>query len=323
MITPLLTILVATSTPTDQLQTAIDAGLAALKHKKPEVAAEAFAKALSLSDAPELHLYLAHAHLGVQRYQDALAEVTKAAPLAETHVAQPLIEARARRGLEDEPGAYRVLWTAAERFKNEPRPLLELVDLMHSRKLDGSARRHAESMLRFDLDRDTVLALFHLLYRDQKAFPILERLAASRPSDPEVRSHLAHAYAAADRPLTAGRLFEEAARLGGNFAWESANQYALAGRHDRALRMNGWVLDGERKHRQRIEILFAQRRYSRVIALKKDSPHPGIRYRLAYAHYALGQHARASTLARSLLGTRYQDPAKSLLKTMGRAVEAP
>lgn len=318
-----LTALFVAATPAEALQASIDAGLAALEAQKPADAASAFAEALELSDAPELHLYLAHAYLGLERHADALEEVQKAKALSATQIAQPLIEARARRALGDRAGAYDVLLSASKDFEGEPRPLIELVALAHDAKLDGAARRHTDDLLGLELERDTVLALFHLLYQDRKALPLLERLAARLPADAEVRSHLAHAYASAGHAFAAGRLFEDAVRLGGPFAWEAANQYALAERYGRALRMNAGVDDETRRRRQRIEILFAQRRYGRVVALERGDEDAGGRYRLAYAHYALGQFARATALARSLAETPYADPAASLLKTMGRLVEAP
>ena len=78
---------------------------------------------------------------------------------------------------------------------------------------------------------------------------------------------------------------------------------------------------GGRRSEQRAAILFAAGDYARLVALEADldgSTDPALRYRRAYAHYALGNEGAAVALARGLLDTRYADQARAILTALGR-----
>lgn len=300
-------------------------GLIALERGAPAAAATAFERALTAEDAqPELQLYLAHAYVLTKRYAEALTAARAAAPLADRLLAQPLIEARARRGLGDLAGAHAVLERAVVTFADQARPRLELVVLLSEAGLRRAARAAADPMLALppeQLDAPTALALFHVLYVDPDALPLLEALTARFPQDPELRGHLGHAYAAVDRGFAAGRLFEQATLLGGDYAFEAADQYRVVGRFGDALRICARVKDKGRRRKQRLSIAFDQRRYARVIGLASAAQEPADAYRVAYAHYALGQLAKAADLARALRGTSYEGQGAALLDAMGRRRE--
>ena len=311
-------------------------GMIALKEGRPADAVLFFEHALEVAeDQPDLHLYLAHAYLLTDQNRKALSEAEKAKTLAGSVIAQPMIEARARRILGDLEGAYDTLERATRTFPEESSPRLELVSLAEECGLSAVARRHTEHLLARAFDRDTALAVFQLLYRDPKARPILEALSARFPRDAEIRAHLAYSYAAAEEWFASARLFEQATRMGGDYAFEAADQYRVSERYEDALRMNAQVRDPQRRNHQRINILFDGKRYARVVAfsgfqntrdLHAEEPgvgDPAILYRIAYAYYVLGQQTRATDLARTLSSTSYRDQAKALLKAMGRAVEEP
>jgi len=301
-------------------------GLVDLAERRPEAAIRHLRAALEAEgEQPVLRLYLAHAQLLLGQPRAALEEAERARALAETVLAQPLVEARARRELDDLAGAFATLERATKAFPEESQPWLDLASVAKEAGLDGAAREAAARLSTAALDRDTALALFELLHSDPKARPLLEALAARFPRDAELRANLAYAYAAAEAYLAAARLFEQATRLGGDYAFEAADQYRVAARYPDALRLNARVKDPARRARQRLDILFDDRAYARVVTLAaRAAPEaPEARYRVAYAHYALGERARATDLCRGLLDTGYAAPARALLKAMGRAEAAP
>lgn len=306
-------------------------GLLALEEGDPARAAEAFERALAAGETedPALRLHLAHAYLLSDRPEAALEAVEAASAVASTLVAQPLIEARARRALGDKAGAYAVLARAAGTFADEIRPHLELVALAEEVGLRHHARAFTARLLEVGpdaLEPDAALAVFHLLVQDPEALPLLEAVARRFPADPELTSRLAHAYARAEKWYASARLFEEATRLGGTFAFEAADQYRMAGRFRDALRLNARVED-DRRSAQRLTILFEAGAYARVVALTDPPQDPASIYRRAYAHYNLGHRSRAATLARSLLeveeeeAAAYQASARALLEAMGLTEE--
>ncbi|MGB0591782.1 MAG: hypothetical protein ACPGU1_19055 [Myxococcota bacterium] len=282
-------------------------------------AAAAFERALVLTpDVPELHLHAAHAYVSLSRFDEGLRHARAAASLRDTTIAQPLLEARALDGLGRHGEAYSVLVSACDVHTDEVRPWLELAVLSHRQGLALEVRRIAKVLLARGPDRDTALALFHLLYEDRDAVPLLEHLVAHYPGDAELRAHLGHVYARHRRWYSAARLFEEATLMGGRYAFEAADQYRMAGRFRDALRMNAMTPISEAQGVQRVAILFEDEQYARVVAMRPTLGDPASRYRVAYAHYAVGDNAGATDRARSLLSTTYKDAASSLLQAMGR-----
>ena len=300
-------------------------GLIAQGRGEHEKAAEAFERALiATPEVPQLNLYAAHAYLGLKRFEKALEHARAAKALREESIAQSLLEARALDGLDRAAEAYSVLVDACQLFQEETRPRLELAALAHRKGLKKEVRRLVGEVLERTPDRDTALALFHLLYGDAEAGPLLEQMLAQYQGDAEIRAHFGYVYAEKRRWFSAARLFEEAMTLGGDYAFEAADQYWLAGRYRDALRLNGLAPRTDAQQVQRISILFEQRSYARIVAINPTQADPATRYRLAYSHYSVGSFSRATDTARGLLGTGYDGAAKSLLKAMGRSqVETP
>jgi hypothetical protein len=81
--------------------------------------------------------------------------------------------------------------------------------------------------------------------------------------------------------------------------------------------MNGQAPSGPAQIEQRVAILFEQEQYARIVSMEERVKAPGSRYRVAYAHYAVGDYAGAARRARVLLDTSYREEATALLKAMG------
>ena len=294
-------------------------GLIAQGRGQSAEAAKAFERALvATPDVAQLHLHAAHAYFRLGQFEDVLRHAQAASSLRDKAVAQPLLEARALEGLNRDAEAYSVLHRACDAYSKEFRPCLELAALAHKKKLVHEVRRTARRVLSMVPNRDAALVLFHLLYGDVEATPLLEQIVAKYPGDPELRGLLAHVYAGHRRWFSAARLFEEATRLGGTYAFEAADQYRMAGRYRHALRMNDQAPSSEAQRAQRLSILFEQKRYARIVAMKMSFEKPDARYRVAYAHYAVGDYSNARGHARALLNTAYGEEAAALLKAIGR-----
>ena len=294
-------------------------GLIAQGRGQLKQAAEAFERALEATpEVPELHHYAAHVYLELERFQKALEHAQAAQTVRDKLLAQPLLEARALDALKRTDDAYAVLVRACAQFKTETRPWLELAALAHRQDLRSEVRRAAKEIIARKPEREAAFALFHMLYQDPKALPVLEELAAHYEYDAEMRGHLAHIYAEKGQRHTAASLFEEATVRGSNHAFEAADQYWLAGLYRDALRMNSIAPQSEPQQIQRVAILFENRSYARIVAMKPKIKDPATRYRLAYAHYALSNFSQATDHARTLLDGPYREAAQSLLEAMGR-----
>lgn len=289
-------------------------GLIAEGRDQPALAADAFERALvETPDVPEIHLHAAHAYFKLEQFEAVLRHARGAVSLRDEAVAQPLLEARALQALNRDSEAYIVLTRACEAYQSDPRPCFEFATLAHRKKLLQDVRRVARKLVALASDRDAMLPLFHLLYGDRDGLPILEQVVAQYPKDAEIRALLAHVYARDGRWFTAARLFEEATIMGGKYAYESADQYRMAGRYKNALRMNGQAASSQTQRVQRLSILFEQQRYARIVSMPGTFTEPAALYRVAYAHYAVGEHGKAKRTARKLLETSYAEEAAALL----------
>ncbi|MEQ9497344.1 MAG: hypothetical protein RIT81_10805 [Deltaproteobacteria bacterium] len=279
-------------------------------------ATAAFARALEATpDDARLLLHASHAALLADR-PDAALDFARRAEI--DAVAKPLLMARALRRLDRLQEAFEVL---SER--DEPRILLERTDVAMALGLEHHALTTAQTLVELGLDRAQTLALFHVFEGSRRALPMLETAAHRFEDDAEIWAHLGIAYGVAEAHHVAAHLFERATQLGGDYAFEAADQYRVTGEYEAALRWNARVEDAKRRDPQRIEILFDRKSYARVVASSEVLPESALessvmRYRLAYANFALGTYDRATKLARTLEGTRYEGAARSLLDAMGR-----
>ena len=283
-------------------------------------AAAAFDKALALTPGvPQLHLHASYAHLQLKRYDKALAHARAAEKLSAKAIAQPMLASRALQGLGRDAEAYAVLKRACVDFPKLSRPWLELASLAQRNKLSHEVRAAARQVLARQHDRGAVVALVQLLSADPKGLPLLEELVAAHPRDAELRGRLAHVYAQRRQWFSAARLFEDATVMGGGYAFEAADQYRMAGRYRDALRMNGQVPASDAQLVQRLAIIFEQKNYARIVTMNVKLSDLGSRYRLAYAHYAVGNFATARAQAKALLSTAYREEAEALLRAMPEA----
>lgn len=280
-------------------------------------AAEAFERALTITPGiPQLHLHAAHAYFKLAQFKDVLRHARAASEMRAQAVAQPLLEARALEGLGRDGEAYSVLHRACDTYTKEFQPCLELAALAHRKRLRQEVRRASRKTLDLGPSRTAVMALFHLLYGDREAVPMLEEIVAQYPGDAELRGLLGHVYAGNRRWFSAARLFEEASTLGGHYAFEAADQYRMAGRYRHALRMNSQASSNADQQAQRLSILFEDRQYARIVLMQTTFSKPDARYRVAYAHYAVGDYDGAEQHARPLLDSNYGQEATALLKAI-------
>ena len=294
-------------------------GLIAQGRGQSAKAAEAFERALvATPGVPQIHLHAAHAYFQLGQFNEVLRHARAAQSIKNEAVAQPLLEARALEALKRDGDAYVVLNHACNAYQEDFRPCLELAALAHRKELTLEVRRAVRRTLSLGPDRDACRAAFHLLKKDPPALPLLEQIVALYPKDAEFRGLLAHVYANHQKWFSAARLFEEAVRLGGNYAFEAADQYRMAGQYGHALRMNGKAAATQAQRIQRLSILFEQKRYARIVAMKTPFKDLGSRYRIAYAHYAVGDDNGALRHAQALLDTSYREEATALIKALRR-----
>lgn len=279
--------------------------------------------AIELGDqAPVVSLYLAHAQMRLGRANDALVLLENVGSSLESGLSALLIRARAYRAIGRSTEAYGALRDAARRFEGSVLPVIELIALCAELELRGEAARWIDvAASRENVESEDAMAIIDLSYRNPYALEALERLALRFRDDADVQGHLAYGYAEAGHSYLAARLFSTATLLGGEYAFEAADQYRLARDYNAALRLNGWVPSERKRLRQRIAILFEAEQWSRVVALEPgwqrlQNPDDVLRYQTAYAYYRLGRPVRATELARTVEDGPWQESASLLVQAI-------
>jgi len=173
---------------------------------------------------------------------------------------------------------------------------------------------------------DDILFLAEALIRsgqEKKAIPVLEGARLEFPDEVRFTVQLAHAWMAANHPMTAGNLFLEVSLLDEAFARDAAEVFRDNGMPHRALRANARILDQKIKLKQRVAILIDLERFEAVAALEPRlsrvellEDNQELRYALAYAFYQVGEHRKAEKHLQKLTEPALFARAGSLRKAM-------
>lgn len=297
-------------------------GRLALAEGDPARARRGFGEAMKLApDHAPLRLLAAHAALALGDHADVLALLAHR-DLDATDPSIALLSAAAHDGQGDHASAYAELRAAARAAPDDVPTRVQLVILCVRHERLQTAKAWARSITPKDLTAEVAAALLRQLRGQAGATDFAQWLAAGYPRDATIVTELGHVYAAAGSAHTAARTFARAWRLGAPTAHAAAEHYRVAGRYADALRMNARVRDAGRRAAQRFDVLFESGKLAQAIAaaaaIDGTAQTARRRYNLAYAHYALGQYAEATGLARALTSSSEATRARQLLAAMGR-----
>ncbi len=297
-------------------------GRLALAEGDAALARKRFGEAMKLApDHAPLRLLAAHAALVLGDHDDVLTLLTHP-DLASSDPSIALLAAAAHDGKDDTAAAYAVLRAAARAHPDDVPTRVQLIVLCVRHERLVTARAWASTLTPADLGADLAAALLRQVRGQAGADTFAQWLAAGFPRDEAVATELAYVYAAQGSDEAAARTFARAWRLGADTARASAEHYRVAGHWAAALRMNARVRDASQRAGQRFDILFEAGKLAQAIAageaLSSGEATARRRYNLAYAHYALGQYAEATRLARALQSSSEAERAQLLLRAMGR-----
>ncbi|MCO4745733.1 MAG: tetratricopeptide repeat protein [Proteobacteria bacterium] len=309
-------------------------GMIALHESRFADAVTAFEDALAVGPAePMLYLQLAQARLGSEDFDGALAAVDQAGSLEDTVAAVWLLRSRSHWGAKRYDEGYAALLEGIRRFPERgdlaQHQVLLLVEL--------GLFREAVEVGRVYLAGDDVEAPAYVLLAEamrqagehREAIELLEAARLRFPAHQDVLIQLAGTWLAHGVPSAAGVVLQEAAEIDPKFALEAAECFRQAGEIDRALYMNGLVVDAEAKVRQRLGLLIESERFEQALALEmrlirhgmaEDS---GVAYALAYARFMTGDRSGAETWLTRITDTKIFEAATQLRTVMAACEEEP
>lgn len=141
----------------------------------------------------------------------------------------------------------------------------------------------------------------------QGAIALLEIMHLREPENIRVLVQLSFAWMKQKKPRTSAMLMEKASLLDPRFTADAAELYRRAGYPARALRLNSRTPDQKKKFRLRLALLINLKRYDEALATRRDLARLGllndedIRYALAWASFAAGDHSESLALLRGIV----------------------
>jgi predicted Zn-dependent protease len=280
------------------------AGLIALNQARNEDAARHLARAIEHGQSdPTVHLYLAQAQFGLERYREALTALDAAGDAGAQLGTVWNMRAHAHWMLGERQRALTVLSDAGTRFPANNtflrRQVFYLIELGLYQEAASLAQRFLQ---RGDIKAEDYAALGSALRRSQRhdeALLILETARLRFPEHDGIVKALAQTHLEAGHALAAARLLEPLTLRDANLLVEAAELYRRAGHTTHALGLNARVPDQAKKLKQRVGLLIEARRYAEVASIEAALARSGLlededlRYALAYANFRVDNHAAA------------------------------
>lgn len=308
-------------------------GVVYLEHHHYDKAVEALAEVVR--EQPQrtaAWLYLGQALYYEKRYPESLEALRRAVDVGKDMKGYHLLVSRAELASGDPQAARRTLIEGLGKYPGE-RTLLRDMTLLYAEH--GLFRTAVEVGRRY-LDAADSDVFAHLLVADamrnagavEEALPVLEEAHLVAPGDEEVLARLAYAYAEAEKPYAAARLFERLHRRTGKHAFETAEQYRILGRTRLALKFNGAVEEPKRRVTQRLAILLGDESFFQAAEMVDEARRAGAlddptRYRLAYAAIRARKMDVAGALLGSIRTEALESGKKRLQDVLDRCREQP
>lgn len=260
-------------------------------------AATAFQKALDHGETDAIiRVYLGQSLLSDGKPAEAARVLDH--PSVEPLAAAWLVRARALWDSKQLEAAWVVLDEGASRFPDRKEFGLQRTLLLIDLGLYQEARRQGVALLaQWEAEPKTWALIGDALRRaghPTEAVQLLEEAKIRFPGELDILVPLAHAWLAAEHPMAAGLVLQEAAVLDNKYAQESAEMYRRAGVTDRALTMNALVQDSKERTQQRLGLLLEREEFEKALALGDRIERLGlskddtVRYGVAYAAFRSG-----------------------------------
>jgi len=274
-------------------------GMAQLRRKEPEAAAQAFEHAVATGQAESIvFIYLAQVYFQLERCGDVLTTLELAGPALERVASIYHLRAQCYWLLEEPALAIAVLDVAAQVFPEESsflrRKVFFLIELGLYREAAEQGRHYLQQS---EGKHEDYVALGNAMRASgevDEAIILLEQARLIFPGDTDVNKVLAHAYLDQGQTNTAAELIYRASMLDPSLTSEAAELYRRAGRPYRALMLNSQIQDQQTKFRQRLALLLELKRYEQAASMHGDLKRVGllgdedVLYALAYAVFKVG-----------------------------------
>ena len=279
-------------------------GMAHLRQNQYEASAEAFEQAAAMPDASStIFVYLAQNYYQLGQYQDVIGALDRAGPELQRVASIYHMRAQCHWLLENHAMALATLDQATMVFPEDAgfmrRKVFFLIELGLYREASELGQVYLQ---RSQGARDDFVALGNAMRASgelEAAKRLLEEAKLRFPGDTDINKVLAHTYIEEGQLNSAADLVLEGAMINPDLIGEAAELYRRAGQPQRALMLNGQVIDQETKLKQRLALLIELQQFETAAGMENALLRNGllddedIRYALAYSIFKVGDFPRA------------------------------
>ncbi len=280
-------------------------GLAFLHLKDMQGAVDSLTTAVQKGQQdPTIQVYLAQAHYGLKNYRQVIKAINRAGDIINKYPLLWEMKAQSYWHLKQHDQAINVLDQAQKVYPSDFRYLRRKLFYFVELGLFQQAAILGQQYLALsDAGEKDFIAIGNALRMSkqyQKTLQIMETARLKYPANITVAKVLAHTYIDMGQLNSGAYILEQASLYDASLLSEAAEVYRRAGRLYKALTLNASIRDRKVKLKQRLSILIALKRYDRAANMKSNLYRAGlledqnIRYALAYAYFASGQHEAAS-----------------------------
>lgn len=299
-------------------------GIISLKREQPQKAVEYFMRAGKIEPlSPGMHLFAAKAYYNLGNLEETLKSLEAGFEAGKNAATYYLFSAQVQKSLGRHEQAYETLQQGERRFPAEKKFLRDKALLFVKLGLFASSLDPIKTYIREEnLDINGCLAAAHAYQkarRFKEAASILEEARLKLGETPLILSRLGFVYGEMERHFAAARFLERATTLGGDFAFDSAEHYAVAGGFEKALKMNSLVKDKKARLSQRLSLYIKQKKLDRARIIGEQMKKEGLmkedrdRYCLVYAYAELGLLDKAKKIFKEIKDPAWKKTASSYL----------
>lgn len=273
-----------------------------------------------------LYVYLAQAYMGLEKYEQALLQLTKTAELELKMPGIWLLRSQAYWLNKQKYKAWEVLNTAQSMFPDEKMFLRNKMFYAIELGLFQEAVMLGQQYIEENkATADDYVSLGDALRRSGKpeqALTFLERARLVFPGNKNVYVAVAQSYMDLEKIQSAAMILEEGGFYHNKLYKDSAELYKKSKLYDRAFYNNSRILDQKDKLMQRMALHLETENYDQVLAMKNDLLRVRLldkdeyQYVMAFAQFKIGDYDAAEAILEKITDAGMFRKATELRKVM-------
>ena len=273
-----------------------------------------------------IYVYLAQAYMGLEKYDETLAQLEKVGDLEKSMPGVWLLRSQAYWLNKKTYKAWNVLGVAQVLFPEEKTFIRNKIFYAIELGLFQEAVNLGQDYIKnHDATVNDYVSLGDALRQSGKpesGLNFLELAKLNFPGEKNIYVAMAHAYLDLENIHAAAMILEEGGVFHNELLKDSAELYKKANVYQRALFNNSKILKQKEKLQQRMSLHLEIGNYDQVLAMQDELlrvrllDEQDFQYAMAYAHFKVGDYDATENILEKITGTRLFRKAAELRKVM-------